>query len=141
MNRQTRPELVAPRRKSSGRSIQRMHAFSSFDELGRRDFLTGLILWVVLMLVSFVLLPGIGAIQPGDRMGTWFSLSLLFGIGGSFLLGASSRFMAITNERASSGSKSLLSIFGQFAGWIGLAGVLFPFIMATGEFFAKLSTN
>lgn len=141
VNRQKRPELTAPRRRTTGRSVQKMHIFSNFDELGRKDFLTGLLLWVVLMFVSFLVLPAIGAIQPGERMNTWFALSLPLGIGGAFLLGFSSRFMAITNERASSGSKSLLAIVGQFGGWIGMAGVLFPFVMATSEFFAKLSVK
>jgi cytochrome c oxidase assembly factor CtaG len=118
-----------------------MHIFSTFDELGRKDFLSGLLLWVVIMVVSFLLLPALGAIQPGERLSLWFALSLPLGIGGAFLLGSSSRFVAITNERSSSNSKTLLSLLGQFGGWIGLAGILFPFVMVTGEFFARLSAQ
>jgi len=134
LNRQ-KSNLASPKRRSSGRSVQRLNYFS-FAELGRKDFLTGLILWIVLELFSFVILPAVGAINPGERMKIWFSLSIPLGIGGAFLLGASSRFIAVTNERAAS-SKLLLSIFGQFGGWIGLAGILFPFVMATSEFFAR----
>lgn len=141
INKPRRPELVAPRRRSTGRSIQRMHIFSSFDDLGRKDFLTGLLLWVVIMIVSFLLMPALGAIEPGERLSLWFSLSLPLGIGGAFLLGSSSRFMAITNERSSGSGKSLRSLLGQFGGWVGLAGILFPFVMVTGEFFAKISAQ
>jgi hypothetical protein len=127
---------MAPKRRSSGRSVQRLNYFS-FAELGRKDFLTGLTLWVVLEFFSFVILPALGAIAPGERLKIWFSLSIPLGLGGAFLLGASSRFVAITNERAASSNKLLLSILGQFGGWIGLAGILFPFVMVTTEFFAR----
>lgn len=110
----------------------------SFDDLWRRDFLRGLGLWIVIEIVSFLLLPGLGAIQPGDRLKFWFGLSIPLGIGGALLLGGSSRFVALTNERAASGSKTLLSLLGQFGGSIGIAGILFPFIMAAGEFLAKI---
>ncbi|SRR5579883_1922859 len=113
----------------------------SFEDLGRKDFLKGLGLWIVIEIVSFLILPGLGAIQPGDRLKFWFGLSIPFGIGGAFLIGSSSRFIAVTNERASSSSKTLLSILGQFGGWIGLAGILFPFVMAAGEFIAKIFTK
>jgi hypothetical protein len=126
----------AANRYPRGTTVERLHYFA-FDELGRKDFLSALGLWVVIEFVSFILLPAFGAIEPGERMRAWFSLSLPLGIGGAFLIGASSRFVAVTNERAASGSKSLLSLLGQFGGWIGLAGILFPFVMVVGEFFAK----
>jgi hypothetical protein len=110
----------------------------SFDDLLRRDFLRGLGLWIVIEIISFLVLPGIGAIQPGDRLKVWFGLSIPLGIGGALLLGGSSRFVAITNERTASGSKTLLSLLGQFAGSIGIACILFPFVMAAGEFLAKI---
>ncbi|UBF24881.1 hypothetical protein K9N68_24980 [Kovacikia minuta CCNUW1] len=131
---------MAPRKRSSGRSVQRLNYFA-FAELGRKDFLTGLTLWIVLMLFSFLILPGLGAINPGERLKAWFYLSIPLGVGGAFLLGASSRFVAITNERAPSSSKLLYSILGQFGGWIGLAGILFPFVMVVSEFFARVLTR
>jgi hypothetical protein len=118
-----------------------MHVFSTFDDLGRKDFFTSLILWVVLMFVSFLLLPAIGAIQPGERLNTWFAISLPVGFIGAFLVGSSSRFVAITHERVPSGSKTLLTILGQLAGWLGYAGILFPFVMVMSEFFSKLSVK
>lgn len=110
----------------------------SFDDLWRKDFLKGIVLWIVIEIVSFLILPGIGAIQPGDRLKFWFGLSIPLGLGGSFLLGGSSRFVALMNERASSGRKKVLSLLGQFSGSIGLAGIVFPFVMVTGEFLAKI---
>lgn len=110
----------------------------SFDDLLRRDFLRGIGLWIVIEIISFLVLPGIGAIQPGERLKVWFSLSIPLGIGGALLLGGSSRFVALTNERAASGSKTLLSLLGQFGGTIGIAGILFPFVMVAGEFLAKI---
>lgn len=110
----------------------------SFDDLWRKDFLKGFVLWIVIEIVSFLILPGIGAIQPGDRLKFWFGLSVPLGLGGAFLIGGSSRFVAIMNERAASGSKTILSLLGQFGGSIGLAGVVFPFVMVAGEFLAKI---
>ncbi|MBW4472307.1 MAG: hypothetical protein KME45_18170 [Stenomitos rutilans HA7619-LM2] len=110
----------------------------SFDDLLRRDFLRGLGLWIVIEIVSFLVLPGLGAIQPGDRLKFWFGLSIPLGIGGALLLGGSSRFVALTNERMASGNKTLLTLLGQFGGSIGIAGILFPFVMAAGEFLAKI---
>ena len=125
------------KRRSRGGSVERLHYYA-FDDLGRKDFLSALLLWVVIEIVSFLLLPALGAIQPGERMRAWFTLSIPLGIGGAFLIGASSRFVAVTNERGSSGSKTLLSLLGQFGGWIGLAGILFPFVMVVSEFFARV---
>jgi asparagine N-glycosylation enzyme membrane subunit Stt3 len=108
-----------------------------FEELGQKDFMTGLLLWVVIEAISFGLLPALGAIQPGDRMRLWLSISVPLGLGGAFLLGMSSRFVAITSERSSSDTKSLNTILGQSMGWLAMIGILFPFFTATGEFFAK----
>lgn len=110
----------------------------SFDDLWRRDFLRGFGLWIVIEIVSFLVLPGLGAIQPGERLKFWFGLSIPLGIGGALLIGGSSRFIAMTNDRAAGGSKTLLSFLGQFGGSIGIAGILFPFVMVAGEFLSKI---
>ncbi len=82
-------------------------------------------------------MPAMGAIQPGERMRAWFSLSIPLGLGGAFLLSFSSRFVAITHERAGMGSKSLANFIGQFGGWLGFAGITFPFFMVVSEFLTK----
>lgn len=132
MNRR-RSNLVAPR----GSAPLRRQQFGSFSlqELWRKDFLSGLGLWVVIEIVSFLLLPALGAIEPGERLKAWFSLSIPLGIGGAFLLAVSSRYIAGTNEQ-SNGSKPS-SLIGQSGGWLGMIGILFPFLMVTGEFLGK----
>jgi len=114
------------------------HMNFSFEDLARKDFFAGLILWIVLEILSFLILPALGAIQPGERLKVWFSLSIPLGIGGALLLGISSHFVAFTHERAARENKRIASFLGQFGGGLGLAGILFPFVMATGEFFAKI---
>jgi hypothetical protein len=111
-----------------------------FEELGRKDFMTGLILWLVLEVLTFIFLPILGIIPFSDRLKGLFLVSLPLGVGGAFLLGASSRFVAVTNERIASQSKILLSFLGQFGGGIGMAGVIFPLLIAAGEFFANVLT-
>jgi hypothetical protein len=74
----------------------------------------------------------------GDRLTTWFWLSLPLGIGGALLLAASSRFVAISHERGGHReAKSLKSIIGQFGGIFGLVGILFPLIMVVGDFIGR----
>jgi hypothetical protein len=110
----------------------------SFDDVGRKDFLIGILLWLVMEFVSFVVLPAVGVIEPGDRLKGWFLLSLPLGIGGALLLGGSSRFITATQERSAKSSKLLLNFLGQFGGGLGLFGIVFPFVMVTAEFFAKI---
>jgi len=109
----------------------------SFDDLGRKDLLIGLLIWIVIELVSFVLLPAIGMVAYSDRLRTWFILSLPFGIGGAVLMGLSSRFIAITHDRGST-SKTMLSFLGQLAGGLGLAGIVFPFVLVFIEIFIRI---
>jgi hypothetical protein len=109
----------------------------SFDELQRRDILTALGLWLTVEFVSFVVFPMLGVISPGVRLRIWFLLSLPLGIGGAILIGTSSGLMQIANQVARN-VKPLYRILGQFGGWIGLVGVMFPFLMAMVEFFSTL---
>lgn len=129
--------MVAPPRRTPARPRQRINYFS-FEDLGRKDLFTGLTLWVVIELVSFLLLPSMMGIDFGDRLGAWFTLSIPLGIGGAFLLSSSSRFMAINNERSSGTNKSVFAVLGLFAGWFGIAGIVFPFVMVAGEFLSKV---
>jgi len=108
----------------------------SFDELQKKDLLTALGLWLVVEAVSFVLFPTIGLINPGARLRTWFLLSVPFGLGGAALLSMSSRFVATAGER---GQRKMASFIGQFGGWIGLAGIMFPFLVVCIEFFSTLN--
>jgi hypothetical protein len=107
----------------------------SFDELQKKDLLTALGLWLVVEGVSFILFPTLGLINPGARLRTWFLLSVPFGLGGAALLSMSSKFVATAGFRP---QRRLSELIGQFGGWIGLAGILFPFIVVCIEFFTTL---
>lgn len=111
----------------------------SFDNLIKQDFWSALKLWLVLEVFSFLIFPVIGMIQPGVRLRSWFLISLPLGIGGALLVGFSSRFVAITNERYRSRAKTIELSAGQALGWLGLLGVAFPLLMVSLEFLSKLS--
>jgi hypothetical protein len=110
----------------------------SFDELQKKDLLTALGLWLMVEVVSFVLFPTLGLISPGARLRAWFLLSIPFGLGGAALLSMSSRFVATAGNRP---QRKLSEWMGQFGGWIGLAGILFPFVMVCLEFFSNLNLS
>ncbi|MBW4419104.1 MAG: hypothetical protein KME13_07720 [Myxacorys californica WJT36-NPBG1] len=111
----------------------------SFDELQRKDLFIALGLWLVVELVSFVFFPIVGLINPGDKLKAWFIISVPLGVGGAILIGASSRFLAAFHETARKEYKRLYGFLGQFGGWIGLAGILFPLFMVCVEFFSRLT--
>lgn len=113
----------------------------SVDELARRDFLTCLGVWFVLEVTCFLLLPRIGLINPGARLRPWFVASLPLGIGGALLSAASSRFLAVANERHTGSRKSSRSMVGQLMGAVGLIGITLPLIMAIYEFFANVAAG
>lgn len=115
-----------------------MMNYFSLDELQRKDLLTALGLWLTIELVSFVLFPMLGLIDPGARLRTWFLISIPLGLGGAVLIGASSRLVAILGEKSSKRRRVIQTWIAQFGGWFGLAGIMFPLAMVCGEFFAKL---
>lgn len=108
------------------------------DELQKKDLLTALGLWLVIEGVSFILFPAIGLINPGARLRAWFLLSVPLGLAGAALISASSRLLADRTARSPKRMKPVLSLIGQFGGWFGLAGIMFPFFMVCVEFFSNL---
>jgi len=108
----------------------------SFDNLQKKDLLTALVLWLVVEAVSFVLFPTVGLIDPGARLRTWFLLSLPLGLGGAALMSMSSQFVATASDRP---GKKFSLLIGQFGGWFGLAGIMFPFFVVCLEFFSTLN--
>lgn len=108
-----------------------MNHFS--DDLRNKDLLMALGLWLVIEAVSFVLFPTIGLIASSARLRTGFLLSVPFGLGGVAFISMSSRVVAMAGEQ---GKMALL--IAQFGGWIGLAGIMFPFLIVCIEFFSTL---
>jgi hypothetical protein len=112
---------------------------SPLEDLQNKDFWTSLALWLGIEIISFVIFPILGLINPGERIRIWFLTSIPLGLGGAFLISASSRFLAGgSGQRATTrSSKSLAATLGQFGGGIGLAGILYPFVMVIFEYMAK----
>jgi hypothetical protein len=111
------------------------------DELAKKDFFICLGIWVVLEAVCFLFFPVLKFIEPGERLRAWFWTSVPLGLGGSFLSAASSRFLAITNDRHSKSDRASGALLGQLLGWVGLSGVAFPLIMVAFEFYTKVMTQ
>lgn len=113
-----------------------MGRFSS-EESQRRDLVESLTLWVAAEFVGLLFLPAIveGFDPSGVLRRTWFPWSLIYGIGGIFLLTVSSRFMAAAGDReAPRDSKKMGALLAQGLGWLGLVGVLYPLIMFVTTF-------
>jgi hypothetical protein len=111
---------------------------TSLDNVQRKDLITSLLLWGICEFVGFVLFPSLELIKvPGDTMRNWFMTSLPIGLGGVLLMVASSRFVLFTHDRQDNQFKSLSSILAGVAGWLALAGILYPMIVVCTEFFTK----
>ncbi|MBD2092902.1 hypothetical protein H6F67_23925 [Microcoleus sp. FACHB-1515] len=114
---------------------------SAADELTKRDFLTSLGIWLVIEFACFVLFPRMGLIEPNARLNTWFWISVPLGVIGAFLVAVSSRLLGLADlddgsDRAKRNSRMRL---GQIGGWLGIGGILFPFVMMAYEFFVTAS--
>lgn len=121
------------------RPRQRQNYYFTGENLTGRDFRRALILWISLEILSFVIFPATGMIRPGPRLSTWFWTSVPLGLIGAFLVGFSSQYLAVINDRPAGANKPILMLLGQAAGWLGMAGVLFPFLTACIEFFGTLT--
>lgn len=120
---------------------KRRSFFANFDfELVRKDWLTALSVWICLEILSFVLLPRFQLIQAPNKSLTWFFTSVPLGLMGALLIGLSSEFIQQCQDNlVSRSNKWLLTWIGQVAGWLGLAGVLFPLLVVVLEIWAKLT--
>jgi hypothetical protein len=111
---------------------------TSLDNIQRKDLITSLSLWGVSQFVGFAMFPALQLIHPkGDVIRSWFLTSLPIGLGGILLMVASSRVVNDLNQRTGNNVKTLISIAAGFAGWLALAGILYPLIVVCTEFFTK----
>lgn len=111
--------------------------FFSFDELRRKNLLIALGLWLTIESVSFVLFPAIGLIDPSVRLRTGFLISVPLGVGGAVLIAATQS--PVLNHKRSNRPRSIQPLIIELSGWVGLAGILFPFVIVCSEFFATLN--
>jgi hypothetical protein len=113
---------------------------TSLDNVQRKDLITSLILWGVAEFVGFVMFPALELIKVNPEvMRNWFLLSLPIGLGGVLLMVASSRLVLSIYDRPNNNFKSLSSILAGAAGWLAVAGLLYPLIVVCIEFFTKPS--
>ncbi len=110
-----------------------------FDELHQKDFITALGMWLVVEFMSFLILPAMMGGPPSAELQAMFWPSVIFGVGGAWLMGNTSRFIAITHEKqVGINHRSVLSMLAQAVSWFAVAGILYPLIMVAGWFFGRL---
>jgi len=110
----------------------------STNETFRRDLLIGLGVWLGLEIVAFGIVPGLGLIQPGERLQKWLYLSILFGLIGALLLALSPQYVAHDRLRRNKLVGWSWIFVWRILAWLGLAGLAFPLLMLSYELFAAL---
>lgn len=108
------------------------------SETFRRELLTGLGIWLCLEVVAFAVFPGLGITQPGDRLQNWLALSVVFGLGGAFLLALCPRYIECDRQRSNKTARRLRIGIWRILAWVGLAGLAFPLLMVSYELFTQL---
>ncbi|MBE9030248.1 hypothetical protein IQ266_10950 [filamentous cyanobacterium LEGE 11480] len=107
------------------------------ESVQRKDLITSLVLWIVAEFVGFVMFPLLQLVRvDGGVMRNWFLTSLPLGLGGILLMVASSRLVVFNQEREHQ-MKTLAAVLAGIAGWVALAGILYPLWIVCWEFFTK----
>lgn len=106
-------------------------------DVAKKDFYSSLGLWLGLEFICFVVCPALQIIRPGERLQSWFALSLPLGIMGALTIGASTQLVAASTDAVTRENKFLRMWVGQFGGWLGLVGIAFPLLMIGIEFLAE----
>ena len=101
----------------------------------RRDLFVGFGIWLALLVIAFVLLPGIGLVQPEARFDGWMLMSLVGGIIGIFLLALAPRLIERDRQRQRRFSRWSWILVWRLLAWIGLAGLASPILMISYEVF------
>lgn len=95
-----------------------------------KDFFSAFLVWLLLEVFSFILLPSFQLIGPEHKFRTWIMISVPLGVIGALLVGFSSQFIFLCHERMHNRDlKWVLIWLGQIGGWLGLIGVAFPLIV------------
>jgi hypothetical protein len=107
------------------------------DNVQRKDLITSVGLWVVAEFVGFVMFPALQLIKPeGATMRNWFLTSLPLGLGGILLMVASAK-VVIANNESDHQLKTFAAIGLALAGWLAVAGILYPLWVVCIEFFGQ----
>lgn len=100
----------------------------------RKDFFSAFLVWLMLEIFSFILLPNFQLVGPENKFRTWASISIPLGLVGCVLVSVSSEFIFLCHERlVDRDLKRVLIWLGQIGGWLGLVGVGFPLIVMSIE--------
>lgn len=126
---------------SRARAMRRSR-FDNIDfDIAKKDFFSALSVWLVLELFSFLMLPTFRVIEAQDKQLTWFLISVPLGLLGCALIGSSAQLLDLFKARSRSQNKEFLLFLSQLVGWLGLAGVGFPFAIALLEFTYMVSKS
>ncbi len=111
---------------------------SPFENQGRKDLIASFKMWLVMEITSFAVFPALRLIQATDKLPNWFLMSIPLGIGGMFLIAASSQFVSSTSARQiNRADKSFTLLMGQVGGWLGAAGIMYPLVVVVNEFLTE----
>lgn len=134
--RKSSAALLAPPPQPASRRIRT----TTFDELIQHDFQSSLVMWLVVEVLSFLILPFVLGGPSPATLHKLVAPSIVLGVGGAWLIGSMSRFIAITYEQRSvSNLRFILSSLAQVVSWIAVGAILYPFIMVMSEFFLRFA--
>jgi hypothetical protein len=110
--------------------------------LARKDALNAFVIWISLEglnLLLNVLVPNPVMAERG-RLTAWIGLSVLMGLFGSLLVGASSLLLKNIQEQVDRAhpNKRAMLISAQAVGWAGLVGISFPILMVGATLWSYL---
>lgn len=100
----------------------------SLNRQTKRDFQVCLIIWFVLELFCFLLIPALGIVPFTTGSDPWLSWSFILGLGGALLFAVSSQILVNLPIQNRFWRKLGQQSGGIFLAWLGLAGVAFPLL-------------
>lgn len=110
----------------------------SLNRQTKRDFQVCLVIWFVLELVCFLLIPALGVVPFATGSGPWLSWSIALGLGGALLFAVSSQILITLPTQNRYWRKIGQRLGGMALAWLGLAGVIFPILVLSRRVFLSL---
>ncbi len=111
--------------------------------LAQRDTFSALVVWSLLEGLSFLVLPHFQLFSADGKQLAWLLFSAPLGVAGAVFLGLSSSVIKYAYQHLQKHSllRQMTMGFAQLAGLLGLAGVGFPMIFITMEFWLRVRQN